>query len=281
MTVTAQMVMELRKRTGVGMTKCKEALIEADGRMEDAIHILRKQGMASAVKKGARETNEGVIGTSENSESAYLVEVNAETDFVLQNSRFQEFLKNVCEDALKHKVDSVEALLKSACSHNSALTIDEYRSEIVHSLGENIQIKRLLKLDKSADSSLGIYSHMGGKIVCAVVLEGASDQGTLAREVAMHVAAEAPDYLKSDEVSAETIAQEEEIARSQIQGKPPEVTEKIVKGKLSAFYQQSCLLSQKFVKDPSLSVAAYIETQGKKIGKPLQVARFVRWQIGE
>lgn len=281
MTVTAQMVMDLRKRTGVGMTKCKDALTEAGGNIEEAIHILRKKGMASAVKKGGRETNEGVVGISENDELAYLIEVNVETDFVLQNDRFKEFLKNICSDALKAKPKSVEDFTQRKCSQNAALTIDEYRAETVHSLGENIQIKRILDFKKSADSSLGIYSHMGGKIACVVVIKGAEDVGSLARDVAMHVAAEAPDFLKPDEISADTLAKEEEIARSQIQNKPPEIMDKIIQGKLKAFYEQSCLLNQKFVKDPSMSVADYVAQEGKKANKTLEIAEFVRWQIGE
>ncbi len=281
MTVTAQMVMDLRKRTGVGMTKCKDALTEAGGDMEEAIHILRKKGMASAVKKGGRETNEGVVGISENDEMAYLVEVNVETDFVLQNDRFKEFLKNICDDTLKTKPKSAEDFIQQKYSQNPALTIDEYRAETVHSLGENIQIKRILNFKKSADSSLGIYSHMGGKIVCAVVIKGAGDVDALAREVAMHVAAEAPDFLKSDEISADVLAKEEEIARSQIQNKPPEIMDKIVQGKLKAFYEQACLLNQKFVKEPSMNVADYVAQEGKKAGKTLEVVEFVRWQIGE
>ena len=122
---------------------------------------------------------------------------------------------------------------------------------------------------------------MGGKIVCAVVIKGAGDVDALARDVAMHVAAEAPDFLKSDEISADVLAKEEEIARSQIQNKPPEIMDKIVQGKLKAFYEQTCLLNQKFVKEPSMNVADYVAQEGKKAGKTLEVVEFVRWQIGE
>lgn len=281
MTITAQMVMDLRKRTGVGMSKCKDALTEAGGDMEEAIHILRKKGMASAVKKGARETNEGVVGVSEDNEVAYLVEVNAETDFVIQNDRFKEFLKNICDEAVATKPASIEAFLAQKYSKNAALMIDEYRAEIVHSLGENIQIKRILSFKKGGDQSLGIYSHMGGKIVCAVVLKGASGMEEVAKDVAMHVAAEAPDFLKPEEVPADVLAKEEEIARSQIQNKPPEIQDKIIQGKLKAYYEQACLINQKFVKDPSMSVADFVAAEGKKAGKTVEIAEFVRWQIGE
>ena len=279
--ISAQLVMDLRKRTGVGMSKCKEALQEAGGDIEEAIHILRKKGMASAVKKGIRETNEGVIGYAENDQCAYLVEVNAETDFVIQNDRFKEFLKNICADALQEKPKSIEEFLKQKYSKNPSLTIDEYRAEVVHSLGENIQIKRVLDFKKGSDQSLGIYSHMGGKIVTAVILKGASDQTELAREVAMHVAAEAPDFLKPEDISADVMAKEEEIARSQIKNKPPEIMDKIIQGKMRAFYEQSCLINQKYVKEPSMSVADFVASEGKKVGKDLTIVEFVRWQIGE
>lgn len=281
MTITAQMVMDLRKRTGVGMSKCKEALTEANGDIEEAIHILRKKGMASAVKKGGRETNEGVVGIAETENAAYLVEINAETDFVIQNDRFKEFLKNICDEVARTAPVDVDAFLHQKYSKNDALTIDEYRAEIVQTLGENIRLKRIKEFKKVGDYSLGIYSHMGGKIVCVVEIKGANDQGTLARDVAMHVAAEAPDYLKPENVPADVLAKEEEIARSQIQNKPPEIMDKIVKGKLNAFYEQACLMNQKFVKDPSLTVAKYVAEEGKKAGKTLEVVDFARWQIGE
>jgi len=278
--ITATLVMDLRKRTGVGMSKCKEALVEAEGDIEEAIHILRKKGMASAVKKGARETNEGVIGFAENDTVAYLVEVNAETDFVVQNDRFKEFLQNICDEALATKPKSVEDFLQQKYSKHASLTVDEYRAETVHSLGENIQIKRVLDFDKSGERTVGIYSHMGGKIVTVVVLQGASGQEALAREIAMHVAAESPDFLKPDEIPADVLKKEEEIARSQIQNKPPEIQDKIVQGKLKAYYEQSCLLNQKYVKDSSMTVQEFVEKAAKDAGKSFEVVEFVRWQIG-
>ncbi|NGX50324.1 MAG: Elongation factor Ts [Chlamydiae bacterium] len=279
--VSAQQVMELRKRTSVGMSKCKDALVEAGGDMEEAIHILRKKGMASAVKKGVRETNEGVVGYAENAQGAYLVEVNVETDFVIQNDRFKEFMKNISDEALAAQPSSIEEFLKQKYSKNQSLTIDEYRAEIVHTLGENIQIKRILDFKKGSDRSLGIYSHMGGKIVTAVVLQGASDQEKLAREVAMHVAAEAPDFLKPEDIPEDVKAKEEEIARSQLKNKPPEIMDKIIQGKMRAFFEQSCLIRQKYVKEPSMNVADFVASEGKKAGKELTVVEFVRWQIGE
>jgi len=274
--ITAALVMDLRKRTGVGMSKCKEALQEAKGDLEEAIHILRKKGMASAVKKEARETNEGIIGYAENDSHAVIVEVNAETDFVVQNDRFKEFLKDICDEALASRPTSTEEFLQQKRQANASQTVDEYRADVVLSLGENIQIKRVKDFPKGGNRSLGIYSHMGGKIVTAVVIEGGSGHEAVAREVAMHVAAESPDYLKPDEIPADVVKKEEEIARGQIQNKPPEIMDKIVQGKLKAFYEQCCLVNQKYVKDPSMTVEQFV----KQAGKDLQIVSFERWQIG-
>ncbi len=274
--VTASMVKELRDRTGVGMAKCKKALDDADGDLEQAIHILRKAGMASAVKKESRETNEGQVGVCETSDKIALVEVNVETDFVLQNDKFKDFLSGVCKDAVSFGKDSLEEFLKQKSSQNSALSIDELRMELVHSLGENIQIKRLLVLPKKENHSYGVYSHMGGKIVTLVVLDGSSTQEKLAKDIAMHVAAEAPDYLTSEDVPADVKAAEEEIAKAQVKGKPAEIVDKIVQGKLRAFYEQMCLTQQKYVKDPSMSVGKVVESAEKG----LKLSQFVRWQMG-
>ena len=279
--IPAKLVMELRTRTGVGMSKCKEALVEAGGDLEAAIHILRKKGMASAVKKGVRETNEGVIGYAENDQCAYLVEINVETDFVTLNDRFKEFTQNICNEAVASSPQSVTAFLEQKYSKNPSLTIDEYRAETIHSLGENIQVKRILGLQKKAGQSIGVYSHMGGKIITAVILQGAEDQVDLAREVAMHVAAESPEFLKPEDISEEAKAKEEEIARSQLQNKPPEIMDKIIQGKMKAFYEQSCLLNQKYVKDSSQTVKDFVTSEGKKSGKNLEILEFVRWQMGE
>ena len=279
--ITSEMIMDLRKRTGVGISKCKEALTEANGNIEEAVHILRKKGMASAVKKGGRETKEGLIGFAENDKVAYLVEVAAETDFVTQNQCFRDFLDKLCQEAVRSTPDSVDALLKETLTDQPSLTIEEYRTETVHALGENIQIKRILGFEKQDRTSLGIYSHMGGKIVCVVVIKGASDQIELARLLAMHIAAEAPDYLAPSAIPPSVIAKEEELARSQIQNKPAAVIDKIVQGKMKTYYQQSCLLCQNYIKDPSLTVAQFIEKEGEKTGNTLEVTEFVRWQIGE
>lgn len=279
--ITPQMIKELRELTGVGMGKCKVALEEAGGDLEKAIENLRKAGMASAVKKEGREANEGLIGIGETDEIISLVEVNSETDFVAQNEKFKQFLRDLANEAAMLKPKSLESFLSQKCKHDPSITIDQYRALIVQSLGENILIKQIKLLPKHKDISIGVYSHMGGKIVTAVELSGGQGNEILARDIAMHVAAEAPDYLKPEDVPSEIKEREKEIARSQIKNKPENIAEKIIEGKLKAFYDQFCLLNQKYIKDNSVTIAELLERESKAAGKTLQIKSFVRWQIGQ
>jgi elongation factor Ts len=151
----------------------------------------------------------------------------------------------------------------------------------MQALGENIKLKRLQLLHKQKEASYGIYSHMGGKILCVVEVLGAQGLDTLAREIAMHVAAESPDFLKPSEVPQDILDREKDIAASQMAGKPAAMLDKIIEGKLKAFYDQACLLNQKFIKDNALSIADLLVQEGKKIGKTLSIQRYFRWVIGE
>jgi elongation factor Ts len=278
--VTAQMVKELRDRTGVGMGKCKEALTESSGDIEAAIDILRKAGAASAVKKGGRETNEGLIGIAEDANGVAIVEVNAETDFVVKNDRFQAFVNTLAEAVRDTKVKSLEAFLAEKNPANPSMSIEESRVELVQVLGENIQVRRIKYKAKKQDASYGIYSHMGGRIVVSVEIAGAKGYESVARDVAMHCAAEAPDFLTADEIPADVKEREIEIAKSQIQNKPANIQEKIIQGKLKAFADQVCLTGQKFVKDTSVTVAQYVEQSGKEKGAKLTISGFLRWEVG-
>jgi elongation factor Ts len=278
--VTAEMVKELRERTGVGMGKCKEALDKAGGDMEGAIDLLRKSGMASAVKKEGRETNEGLIGAAEGKSAVALIEVNAETDFVTQNEKFKEFLKNVAQEAADAIPATLEALMGRQYSKDPSVTIDQHRALVIQSLGENIQVSRMKILPKSADLSIGLYSHMGGKIVVAVILAGGEGLEGLARDVAMHTAAESPEYLRPEDVPAEIRAREEEIARAQVQGKPANIIEKIVEGKIKAFCDEVCLICQKYVKDNTMTIAQLLEKEGKRLNRQIGLKAFYRWKVG-
>lgn len=276
--ITADMIKELRERTGVGMSKCKEALDHAKGDMESAIDYLRKTGAASAVKKADRESNEGKILSAETNDTVAIVEVSAETDFVANNERFLDFATEVAKAAAESKTASVEELMKKPYAKDPRMTLEEYRGTVVQAIGENIQVKRIQLFTKSPTKSVGVYSHMGGKIVTVVVLDGASDQQELAKEVAMHAAAASPDFLAPEKVPAEVISREKEIARAQLEssGKPANMFDKIIEGKLKAYYDSACLVCQKYIRDDSLSVQQYVE----KKGKGLKVSDFLRWTVG-
>ncbi len=280
-TVTPAMIKELRDRTGIGMGKCKEALEEANGDMELAIANLRKAGMASAVKKEGRETKEGMIGIAEHGDTVAIVEVNAETDFVVKNERFKQFLNDIAEEVAKTNPPSLDAFLQQKFSKEPGLTVDQYRATIVQTIGENIQIRRILTLKKQPGHSLGLYSHLGGKIVTAVEVTGSDKEEALAKDIAMHTAAAAPEYLSPEKVPAEIIENEKDIARGQIQGKPANIIEKIVEGKINAYYDTNCLVRQKFIRDDALSIADVVNQRAKEVGKPLALTNFIRWTVGQ
>jgi elongation factor Ts len=279
--ITADMIRELRERTGVGMGKCKEALVLTQGDMEKAIDHLRKAGMAAGVKKEGRETKEGLILSAENGEVLVLAEGNVETDFVAQNDRFKHFLHDVVKQALENKPKTLADLLDQPYFKDKSITIDQYRNLVIQALGENIQVRRLEVVHKHPNSSYGIYSHMGGKLVVVVEIEGALDQEGIAKEIAMHIAAESPDYLKSEEIPPHVLAREEEIARSQVEGKAENVVEKIIAGKLKSFTEQVCLVHQKYVKDTSVTIQQFLDICSKKVGKPLSIRCFWRWKVGQ
>jgi elongation factor Ts len=279
--ITADQIRQLRERTGVGMGKCKEALVLAAGDMEKAIDILRKAGIASGVKKEGRETKEGLIITAESKSMIVIGEANAETDFVTQNDRFKHFLHDCVDQALKTSPKSLEALLQQPYDKDRSITLEQYRNLVIQALGENIQLKRIELIHKHAESSYGIYAHLGGKLVVIVEIAGATHQEALAKEIAMHAAAESPDYLKPEEIPSHVLAREEEIARAQVGGKPPQVAEKIIAGKLKAYQDQACLIHQKYIKDNALTVEQFLASHAKKLGKTLSVHAFWRWKVGQ
>lgn len=279
--ITPQMIKELRDRTGVGMGKCKEALEEAKGDMELAIANLRKAGMATAVKKEGRATNEGLIAFAENGDIVAIVEVNAETDFVVKNDRFQQFVKDIAAEAAAVNPASLEEFLAHQYSKEPGMTIDQYRATIVQTIGENIQVRRVLTLKKTPKTSLGIYSHLGGKIATVVEISGSNAENDLAKDIAMHVAAASPEFLNPEAVPANVIDGEKEIAKSQLAGKPANIIDKILEGKVSAYFDQVCLTRQKFIKDDSLSITDLVNKRAKDAGQPLELTRFLRWSVGQ
>lgn len=278
--ITAVMVKELRDRTGLGMSKCKEALEHANGDMELAIENLRKSGMASAVKKEGRETKEGMTAFATQNGVYALIEANAETDFVVKSEPFQQFAKNIAIEVAATTPVSLADLMNQPYSQDSSITVDQHRALVMQNVGENIQVKRIYHVKQGANDSIAIYSHMGGKIGVLVEIEGAKGQEALAYDLAMHIAAEAPEYLDQQSVPAEIIEKERDIAKEQVKGKPEAIVDKIVDGKIQAYCAQVCLVNQKYIKDPSLSIQELLDKRSKEIGSPLKVRNFVRWQIG-
>lgn len=278
--ITASLIKELRDLTGIGMGKCKEALEEAGGDIELAVSNLRKSGMASAVKKEGRAANEGVIVFAENGNTVAIVEVNAETDFVVRNERFLKFAQEVAEEAAAKAPGDLTSFLAQKFSKDPSLTLDEYRATIVQAIGENIQIRRLIILKKEANKSIGLYSHLGGKMVTAVEISGNSGEEALAKDIAMHVAAANPEYLSPETVPASVIENEKEIAKEQLKGKPANMLDKIVEGKMNAYYEAACLVLQKFIRDDSQSIQSLVDKRSKDTGKSLKLVNFIRWSVG-
>jgi len=272
------MIKELRERTSVGMGKCKQALEKADGDVEKAIELLRKEGLSSAAKKEGRETKEGMICFAENDEAIAIVDIRAETDFVTQNDLFKDFAKQMADEALKTCPKDAAAFLEQKSQAEPEHTINEVRAHMVQRIGENIQIERVKVIKKDKGHSYGVYSHMGGQILCMAEISGSDKVSDLARNIAMHIAAEAPEYLDHSEVPEEIVKKEEEIAKSQVPGnKPPEIAKNIVTGKVRAALDQISLLKQKYVKDPSTTVEKFVAAEGKTMGSDLKVVSFMRW----
>lgn len=272
MEITAAMVKELRERTGAGMMECKKALSEAGGDMEAAIEHMRKSGAAKAVKKAGRIAAEGqiVIATSADAARAAIVEVNCETDFVAKDESFKKFANAVAEQVLAHGPADVEALGALSVDGKS---VEEARQELVAKIGENIQVRRF-EVVEAAGGKVAAYLH-GTRIGVVVAMTGGSEE--LAKDIAMHVAASRPVCVNESEVPAELLAKEREIfaAQAQESGKPADIIEKMVQGRIKKYLAEITLVGQPFVKDPDNTVGKLLSAAGA------QVVRFVRYEVGE
>jgi len=272
MTITAAQVSELRKTTDCGMMDCKKALIESNGDMEKAIQILREKGIAKAANKASRIAAEGAIQlmVSDDSHQAVMIEVNSETDFVARDENFVQFAKKVVELALANQVTDIETL--SSLKVDAEKTVEEVRQALVAKLGENIGLRRVAYIN--SDDIIEGYLH-GSKIGVLVVLKGGDK--TLAKDLAMHIAASKPEVISADQVSAESIEKEKEIYRVQAaeSGKPADIIEKMVEGRVKKYLNEVCLLGQPFVKDPDISVQQLLEKNHAN------VELFIRYELGE
>lgn len=274
MAITAAQVKELRERTGSGMMECKKALTEAGGDMDAAIEVLRKSGLAKADKKAGRVAAEGliVIESGEDGKQAALVEVNSETDFVAKKDEFREFAEQVARRVLTGQPADLDALLAMPLQDGGEQSIEEARKALVAKLGENINVRRFVTV--STAGYLGAYLH-GTRI--GVLVELADANPDLARDLAMHVAASRPAAVDENDVPAEMLQKEREIIEAQAaeSGKPADIVEKMVQGRINKYLKEITLLGQPFVKDPDTSVAKLLEQAGTR------VLGFNRMELGE
>lgn len=268
----AQLVKELRERTGAGMMDCKKALEATGEDMDKAIDWLRENGIAKAAKKGDRVASEGLTKIYEEGNKAILLELNSETDFVAKNEQFLELLDKLAENILKSDVKTVEEA--------STITIDgETINDIIinatATIGEKISLRRFEILTKNDDEQFVTYSHMGGRIGVVVVVKG--DNEETSRQVAMHIAASNPQYLDETQIDPEVLKHEEEILRKEAlnEGKPENIVDNMVKGRMLKFKKEICLLDQPFVIDPDLTVQKALENNG------LVITSFARYEVGE
>ncbi len=269
MSITAAQVKELRERTGAGMMECKKALVETGGDLDTAIEHLRKSGLAKADKKAGRVAAEGTVVHASEGSRAVLVEINCETDFVAKDDNFRGFAEEVADLALA--ADSVEAI--NAATMANGASVEETRQQLVAKIGENVQVRRLSHLD-AGNGVVGSYIH-SGRIGVMVALEGGDED--LARDIAMHVAALNPAYRDAEDVPQEVLAKEKEIlvAQAADSGKPADIIEKMVTGRLNKHLAEITLTGQPFVKDGDVTVGKLLKSKGAK------VTAFVRIEVGE
>lgn len=281
--ISAQVVKELREKTGAGMMDCKKALTESNGDLEKAVDILREKGLAAAAKKSGRVAAEGVVAAyvSEDKKSAGLVEFNCETDFVSANEAFSGLASEIAELVAKNDVATIEDV--KALKLNDG-TVQDAVNALIAKLGENMSLRRFEKIN-AEDGLVAAYIHMGGKIgvLVQVKSENTSDEvSNVARDVAMHVAALNPQFLDKTSVDADTIEREKEIYRVQAlnEGKPANIVEKMVLGRVNKFLKEVCLVEQQFVKNPDLTIAGFLKEESKKHGD-IQLVKFTRFEKGE
>jgi elongation factor Ts len=285
--ISAQVVKELRERTGAGMMDCKKALSEANGDMEKAVEILREKGLAAAAKKAGRVAAEGIVETyiSDDNKVAGIVEFNCETDFVAANEEFIAVAKNIAKQAAYTKANTVEELVEEKYIADENVTIKEAVTALIAKLGENMTVRRFEKfaVEKGAVQS---YIHGGGRI--GVVVELACDNSSavlleVAKDVAMQVAAANPLYLDRNSVDADALEKEKEIYRVQAlnEGKPEKIVEKMVEGRVQKYLKEVCLVDQVWVKNPDLTITKYLQEKSKEVGAPISITKYARFERGE
>ncbi len=282
MAFTAADVKELREMTGCGMMDCKKALAEADGDKEKAVDILREKGMAKAVKKAGRIASEGIVKDYIDGNVGVVVEVNAETDFVAKNDQFIEFVTDVAKTIAEKNPADVEALKAETISGGSQ-SVGDALTEKIAKIGENMNIRRFARYEGTVAS----YIHGGGRIGVLVKFDTdcADKPGfdEFAKNIAMQIAAAGAEYLDRDSVPADRVEHEKEIlaAQAKNEGKPDNIIEKMILGRINKFYKEVCLVDQEYIKDGDLSVAKYVQQTAKELGGSIKIVDYTRFEKGE
>ena len=271
--ITASLVKELRERTGAGMMDCKKALTQTDGNIEAAIDYLRENGIAKAAKKADRIAAEGLSYIEVKGNKAVILEINSETDFVAKNEKFVALVKNVANAILAAEPKSLEEALQVQAEGG---TVEAVINEGIATIGEKLSLRRFEVVSKTDADAFGAYSHMGGRIGVLTLVEGSTDEQA-AKDVAMHIAALAPRYLDESEVPADVLEHEKKVLTEQAlnEGKPANIVEKMIVGRINKFLEEITVVKQKFVKDDSLTVEKFVASRGGKL------AKFVRYEVGE
>ena len=272
--ITAKDVNELRTQTGAGMMDCKKALTECNGDIEAAINWLREKGIAKAAKKADRIAAEGLANVIIDGDKAAIIEVNCETDFVTKNAEFVELVETIAKTALANDAKSLDEVNALAVEGTEGTVADLVVAKTAK-IGEKLSLRRVEVVTKTASENFGSYIHMGGKIAVLIVTEGANED--VAKDVAMQAAAMKPAYLKADDVPAEVIENEKEVLKAQAieEGKPADIAEKMVAGRISKYYKENCLVDQAFVKDDSMDVKTFVKNNGG------EVKAMYRYEVGE
>lgn len=271
--ITASLVKELRERTGAGMMDCKKALTQTDGNIDAAIDYLRENGIAKAAKKADRIAAEGLSYIEVKGNKAVILEINSETDFVAKNEKFVALVKNVAEAILTAEPATLEEALQVEAQGG---TVEAVINEGIATIGEKLSLRRFEVVTKSDADAFGAYSHMGGRIGVLTLVEGSTDEEA-AKDVAMHIAALAPKYLDESEVPADVLEHEKKVLTEQAlnEGKPANIVEKMIVGRINKFLEEITVVKQKFVKDDSFTVEKFVASKGGKL------AKFVRYEVGE
>ena len=270
--VDAKTVAELRAKTGAGMMDCKKALSETNGDINAAIDYLREKGIAKAAKKESRIAAEGLANVYINGNKAVILEVNSETDFVSKNEEFTSMLDTIGNTILNSNAKTVEEALELPCEEG---TIKDLIIAKTAKIGEKLSLRRIEVVEKTDDETFGSYLHMGGKIAVLTVLTGANEE--VAKDVAMQAAAMKPEFVREDEIPTDRVEKERAIFKEQAmnEGKPAEIAEKMVEGRIKKFFKEICLVHQAFIKDGDIDVATYVKNNGGKVEK------MIRFEVGE